>query len=1119
MKKLNLTLTFAVILMFVTELSTPALASPDPVLAYDDGTGEIYAEVHITQYLRQRFLVSDFGLSGDYLVKTVRICWWRHGPEDFTGVIKLRDRETGDLVPAASFSNPAEGWQDYDVSGSGFVSDDFYVELWQTAGYGYIYADTHTPHHYRSEVSTDSGGTWHLCSNMDFMIRVVVTPLALLLLNPNGSETLIAGTTYDVNWTSTGSISDVKIEYSANNGAAWNDVNTVPNTGLYSWLVPTVDSNQCLVRISDASDPSISDISDGVFTIQGLPDLLVTSEDITFDPIQGVRNEPVTIFATIQNTGPGPAAGVEVVFKDFDDTIGSQVISSIQPGDSNTVSIQHTWDEASFRLITIEVDPNDEFSELDEENNTASKIYQVGTVPDMNAVIVVLCNPSRTWPEGSTATISGEAFYRIEAAGYQDFEYPLKGGSVSIRVTYDSQLYYSRDFYTDTAGRFSDSFAVPGSAGDVFDVNIAVTDGTLTGTWGPEEFHIKEYKDLWVGAIVFSVNEPNVTIEAVIHASSQNTQTAFNVPVSFYVQPPQGGSQIGETQYIGEMGPSDSNTVSVTWEDAPNGVYCIEVELGPGYSDDDNRNNQAMCPVVVGPVPISSIDVDIESPLDGVGVNASQTIPVTVSVTDNSGNGIPPCAFESLLLKFTEAEVSQNDLKDDYNWETEQYEYQWRPEVDTNGLVCLEVTAETVELLGSLTDSNSICLFVNDDVPPTFRIYAYPYWARIGQSVRIYVDASEQLLNDRLDSNTVTDNAGQPIGFSLVGHPWSTRWILQTVGLPEETARGTATIDVNGTDMHENTGSGAGHFHVVDVVPDLYIHSEDIDFFDSNGLTDVNPHLGETITIKALVHASSTNTSAVNDVPVTFSAHHIAGDYVIGETQYIAQILPDTCEPADVNWTNAAEGVYIIEVELGPGFSDDNGGNNEATRAILVGEVTFVATFDVNGRTRIDRTWFRYKCWIIIDNLSPLDIENVRLELVGVPDNMEVNDPCVSYPYIEAESSATSEDTNDACIIDVNRAEPINPTEIVWRITYEIAGTGEGMQQMSSTVVLLEPVGLARGDITGEGIVDIDDLMRMADDWLQSGSLADIYPPPPYGDDVVNFQDFAVLAENWLAEK
>ena len=33
-----------------------------------------------------------------------------------------------------------------------------------------------------------------------------------------------------------------------------------------------------------------------------------------------------------------------------------------------------------------------------------------------------------------------------------------------------------------------------------------------------------------------------------------------------------------------------------------------------------------------------------------------------------------------------------------------------------------------------------------------------------------------------------------------------------------------------------------------------------------------------------------------------------------------------------------------------------------------------------------------------------------------------------------------------------------------------------------------------------------------------SVGLADIYPPPPDGDDIVNFQDFAVLAEHWLSD-
>jgi len=102
--------------------------------------------------------------------------------------------------------------------------------------------------------------------------------------------------------------------------------------------------------------------------------------------------------------------------------------------------------------------------------------------------------------------------------------------------------------------------------------------------------------------------------------------------------------------------------------------------------------------------------------------------------------------------------------------------------------------------------------------------------------------------------------------------------------------------------------------------------------------------------------------------------------------------------------------------------------------------IPFSADFIIKNKTRISRTVFRYECWVSLTNLSQYAVENVKLELVDVPDNMSIVDPCVSYSYIEAGKTATSEDT---CIIDVNRTVPINSSEIVWEITYEIAGTGQ----------------------------------------------------------------------------
>jgi hypothetical protein len=71
-------------------------------------------------------------------------------------------------------------------------------------------------------------------------------------------------------------INDVLIEYSANNGQDWNDIDTVANTGSYEWLVPEITSKECRIRISDTNEPNIYDVSDDVFTIFKCFGLLAT---------------------------------------------------------------------------------------------------------------------------------------------------------------------------------------------------------------------------------------------------------------------------------------------------------------------------------------------------------------------------------------------------------------------------------------------------------------------------------------------------------------------------------------------------------------------------------------------------------------------------------------------------------------------------------------------------------------------------------------------------------------------------------------------------------------------------------------------------------------------------
>jgi len=119
-------------------------------------------------------------------------------------------------------------------------------------------------------VGTPGSWTYYFVSDkdIDFSIQGSAVP-ELVVKIPNGGEEWTAGTTQTIQWEPYGDVNIpiIHLEYSANNGIDWNDVNAVPNTGSYQWTVPMITSNQCRVRISDANDANVYDTSDNVFII------------------------------------------------------------------------------------------------------------------------------------------------------------------------------------------------------------------------------------------------------------------------------------------------------------------------------------------------------------------------------------------------------------------------------------------------------------------------------------------------------------------------------------------------------------------------------------------------------------------------------------------------------------------------------------------------------------------------------------------------------------------------------------------------------------------------------------------------------------------------------------
>jgi hypothetical protein len=142
-------------------------------------------------------------------------------------------------------------------------------------------------------------------NNNVFSIKAAATS-TLTVISPNGNESLVAGTTRTITWTTSGTVGNVKIEYSINNGSSWSLIkSSTANDGSYNWTVPNAPSSQCLIKISEASDGSPSDISDGTFSIYsfGQPKISISRNLFNFGAVGSKVTGAQTLL--IDNSGNG----------------------------------------------------------------------------------------------------------------------------------------------------------------------------------------------------------------------------------------------------------------------------------------------------------------------------------------------------------------------------------------------------------------------------------------------------------------------------------------------------------------------------------------------------------------------------------------------------------------------------------------------------------------------------------------------------------------------------------------------------------------------------------------------------------------------------------------------
>ncbi len=174
-------------------------------------------------------------------------------------------------------------------------------------------------------------------SNGQFTIS---EPKTLTLISPNGAETLTGGDSWEITWSWTGAMDNMKLLLSQDSGSTWPTtiVDSTPNDGSFTWdPVPELEITTARVRVEWTDDSAIFDESDADF-------IITTPQQTGWVPISGMELVDLTDPAPFQDDQEPDIA----VFSAGADQSRGQIIDQTDDyfhiyNDSYTGTTANTW--------------------------------------------------------------------------------------------------------------------------------------------------------------------------------------------------------------------------------------------------------------------------------------------------------------------------------------------------------------------------------------------------------------------------------------------------------------------------------------------------------------------------------------------------------------------------------------------------------------------------------------------------------------------------------------------------------------------------------------------------------------------------------------------------------
>jgi len=316
------------------------------------------------------------------------------------------------------------------------------------------------------------------------------TTNTITVISPNGGEQWTGGTTQNVTWTSSGTVGNVKIEYSTNNGTNWSTiVSSTANDGSYSWTVPAVSSSNCKVRISE-TDGDPSDTSDSVFSI-----VTASNPEITVTSPNGGEFWAIGSTHNVTWTTSGSVGNIMIMYSTNNGTNWSTIVSST----ANDGSYSWTVPAASSSNCKVRISETD-----GDPSDTSDSVFSIVTASNPE-ITVTSPNGGEKWAVGSTHNVT----------------WTTSGSVGNVRIKYSTNNGSSwKTVVSSTANDGSYSWKIPNTPSAHCKVRIREIDGVLKDA-SDSVFSIVSQS----GAAEIFINRSQLNVGAVISGPSTGPQT------------------------------------------------------------------------------------------------------------------------------------------------------------------------------------------------------------------------------------------------------------------------------------------------------------------------------------------------------------------------------------------------------------------------------------------------------------------------------------------------------------------------------------------------------------------------------------------------------------------